>query len=238
MDSITLDELTQHDAMMTRVDRKYLLRTREAEQVWAGLPSGTRVLEIGGMIRHKYNTTYYDTSGLDCYFDAAHKRRHRFKVRTRTYCSTGASFLELKTKGQRGVTVKERTPIDATGTHWAWLNTHRSITGCQSEDLAPVLDNTYIRTTLSPPDAGRATIDTDLVWRNEHGQIAGLDLVIVETKSGATPSLIDKLLWRHGHRPKRFSKFGCGMAALAPDLPANNWHRALTDYFERTTTHA
>lgn len=223
---------------MTRVDRKYLLRTQDLEHIWAALPSGTRVLEIGGMIRHDYHTTYYDTSDLDCYLDAAHKRRHRFKVRTRTYCSTGASFLELKTKGQRGVTVKERVPIDDAGTHWAWLNTYRSVTGCRAEDFSPVLVNTYTRTTLSPPDVGRATVDTDLVWRNHHGEIASLDLVIVETKSGASPSSIDRLLWRHGRRPRRFSKFGCGMAALTPDLPANNWHRALTDHFERTTTHA
>lgn len=238
MDTITLDELTQHNAMMTRVDRKYLLRARDAEQLWTALPSDTRVLDIGGKIRHSYHTTYYDTSGRDCYLDAARRRRKRFKVRTRTYCSTSVSFLELKTKGQRGVTVKQRVPIDDTGTHWAWFNTHHSITGCRAEDLSPVLENNYTRTTLSPPDAGRATIDTDLVWRDGHGEIAGLDLVIVETKSGATPSSIDRLLWRHGHRPRRFSKFGCGTAALAPDLPANNWHRALTEYFERTTTHA
>lgn len=231
METITLDQLTREDAMMTRVDRKYLLRTRDMEQLWEELPGGTRVLQIGGSVHHGYETTYYDTGGLDCYFDAARKRRRRFKVRTRTYCSTGASFLELKTKGPRGVTVKERIPIDASGNHWGWFNTHASATGCRAEDLGPVLENTYTRTTLSPPDAGRATIDTDLVWRNQHGEITSLDLVIVETKSGATPSLIDRLLWHHGHRPRRLSKFGCGMAALNPDLPANNWHRTLADHF-------
>lgn len=238
METITLEELTADHAMMTRVDRKYLLRTRDMEQLWEDLPGGTRVLEIGGTVHHGYETTYYDTGSLDCYLDAARKRRRRFKVRTRTYCSTGASFLELKTKGPRGVTVKERIPIDASGDHWAWFDTHARGTGCRASELEPVLENTYTRTTLSPPDTGRATIDTDLVWRNQHGELAGLDLVIVETKSGATPSLIDRLLWHHGHRPRRLSKFGCGMAALNPDLPANNWHRTLADHFERTTTHA
>ena len=104
--------------MMTRVDRKYLLRAKDAEKLWEELPAGTRVLEIGGAVHHGYDTTYFDTGGLDCYLDAARKRRRRFKVRTRTYCSTGASFLELKTKGPRGVTVKERIPIDASGNHW------------------------------------------------------------------------------------------------------------------------
>lgn len=238
METITLDELTQSDAMMTRVDRKYVLRKQDAEQLWQSLPRGTRVLEIGGVTQHEYDTTYFDTANLDCYLDAAHKRRRRFKIRARTYRSTGTRFLELKTKGPRGFTVKERTLIDDTSNHWDWFNSHSNRTGCTAQDLVPVLENTYQRATLSPPDAGRATIDTNLVWRNEHGEIAGLDLVIVETKSGATPSLIDKLLWQHGHRPRRLSKFGCGMAALNPDLPANNWHRTLTHFFERTTTHA
>lgn len=238
METITLEELTADHAMMTRVDRKYLLRTRDMEQLWEDLPGGTRVLEIGGSVHHGYETTYYDTASLDCYLDAARKRRRRFKVRTRTYQSTGTSFLELKTKGPRGVTVKERIPIDASGDHWAWFDSHCSRTGCRASELGPVLENTYTRTTLSPPDAGRATVDTNLEWRNRTGELSGLDLVIVETKSGATPSLIDRLLWHHGHRPRRLSKFGCGMAALNPDLPANNWHRTLADHFERTTTHA
>lgn len=224
--------------MMTRVDRKYLLRSAEADRLRAALPAGTRVLDIAGTTQQNYDTTYFDTAALDCYYAAAYKRRRRFKVRIRTYCATQARFLELKMKGARGVTVKERTLIDASGAHWDWFNHYRAVTHCGPEDLEPVLQSTYTRTTLSPPDAGRATIDTDLAWRNRHKEISGLDLVIVETKSGATPSLIDRLLWQQGHRPRKLSKFGCGMAALDPTLPANNWHRTLTHYFERNATHA
>lgn len=156
METITLDELTKEDAMMTRVDRKYLLRTRDMEQLRAELPGGTRVLEVGGTVQHGYETTYYDTPGLDCYLNAARKRRRRFKVRTRTYCTTGASFLELKTKGPRGVTVKERIPIDASGNHWAWFDTHAGRTGCRAEGLRPVLEkHVHPRDTLATRHGAR-----------------------------------------------------------------------------------
>ena len=52
-------------------------------------------------------------------------------------------------------------------------------------------------------------------------------LAIVETKTGATPSSTDRLLWRHGHRPVRISKYGTGLAVLHPDLPATPWRRVL-----------
>lgn len=224
--------------MMTRVDRKYLLRTAEAQALYGALPPGTRVLDIAGSTQHHYETSYYDTAALNCYFDAVHKRRRRFKIRSRTYCSTGARFLELKTKGPRGVTVKTRTAIDDANTHWSWFDRHRDTTKCTADELRVVLENSYTRMTLSPPDHGRATVDTNLVWRNEHGTISDLDLVIVETKSGASPSQIDRVLWEHGHRPRRLSNFGCGMAALNPSLPANNWHRTLNQYFERNTSNA
>ena len=51
--------------------------------------------------------------------------------------------------------------------------------------------------------------------------------MIVETKSGSRPSRVDRLLWRHGHRPTRVSKFATGMAVLDPRLPANRWSAAL-----------
>jgi hypothetical protein len=53
------------------------------------------------------------------------------------------------------------------------------------------------------------------------------DRVVIETKTGSTPSSTDRLLWRHGHRPVRISKYGTGMAALHTDLPHHPWRRVL-----------
>ena len=111
---------------------------------------------------------------------AARKRRRRFKVRTRTYLDTGLCFLEVKTRGARGTTVKRRMsyhPDDAsrlTGPGRSFVAVCLASTGITgpaaareiAAALRPVLATTYERTTLHLPDAeARATIDTALTWR-------------------------------------------------------------------------
>ena len=57
------------------------------------------------------------------------------------------------------------------------------------------------------------------------------DLVVVETKSAGSASAMDRLLWSHGVRPTRISKYATGLAALDPDLPHNRWSRTLRRHF-------
>ena len=52
-------------------------------------------------------------------------------------------------------------------------------------------------------------------------------MAIVESKTAGPPSPVDRILWSMGHRPVCVSKFGTGLAALYPELPANRWRRAL-----------
>ncbi|MEO8697895.1 MAG: molecular chaperone, partial [Acidimicrobiales bacterium] len=55
--------------------------------------------------------------------------------------------------------------------------------------------------------------------------------LLVETKSTGAPTVADRVLWAAGERPVPISKFGVGMAALNPGLPANKWNRTLRRYF-------
>jgi len=243
MDAIGLDELNARAAMLTRVDRKYALDAATASAILSHLPACTKVLRIADQVCQGYASTYYDTPDMDSYMLTALKRRRRFKVRARTYLSTGAAFLEVKTRGARGITVKKRTPISIdeagaplTGERRAWVAGKVEHTGYAHlvPALEPVLAGSYERNTLLlPGGAGRATVDTGLTWRSLRTDRADLvrpDLVIIETKSGATPSAVDHLLWEAGVRPVKISKYGTAMAAMH-HLPANKWHRTLDRYF-------
>ena len=95
--------------------------------------------------------------------------------------------------------------------------------------LEPVLLTAYRRATLSL-NADRATIDTGLTWAGATGRtLTTTGLAVIETKAGSTPTALDRLLWRQGHRPLRMSKYGTGLALLHPDLPHLKWHRTLTN---------
>lgn len=174
---------------------------------------------------------------------AAHPRRRKFKVRTRTYLASRTSFLEVKAVGPRGVTVKERIACDfddamqarLSDESAAWLE-GRLLAAGQPPDtgaqLAPVMSGSYHRTTLLMADGtGRATVDTQLDWASRDSYLERPDMAVVETKSGSRPSEVDQLLWASGHRPARISKFGTGMSALNSSLPRNRWNRVLNNYF-------
>ncbi|MFI7539994.1 polyphosphate polymerase domain-containing protein [Actinoplanes sp. NPDC049599] len=277
---ISLAELVQEAELLTRVDRKYLVPRTDLPAVLAGLPAGTRVLEINGRRDFAYRSAYFDTPALHSYLAAARGRRHRFKLRIRSYLDSDLHFFEVKTRGIRGTTTKQRIPYDDEPTLSPSALAYAAEVLGTRLDLAHVLTTRYHRQTfflpagslpagslptgspaagspaagslpvgLSPagslpagspaagsPAAGspaaaggaRLTIDTRLVWELPDGSsVSAPDWAIVETKSAAGASTADRLLWSLRHRPRVVSKYGTGLAALRPDLPANRWRPAL-----------
>lgn len=233
-ETVTLAELNASAALLTRVDRKYVVTTAAAHAIVAELPAAVRILELHGRRSFGYHSTYYDTPGLSSFLDAAHRRRRRFKVRVRTYLDSGERYLEVKTR-RGGVTIKRRSPwsggdaLDATARRF--VRAALAEEGTPAPDaLEPVLDVTYDRSTFLLPDAqGRLTVDSTVAWldRTSRALFAPTDLTIIESKSGSAPSPADRLLWRAGFRPAPVSKYATGLAALQPHLPSNRWHRVL-----------
>ena len=243
LETISLDELVQAAALQTRVDRKYILRADEAEKVLEKLDVATRVLEIDGQRASNYESVYFDTPELLSYRMAATGRRRRFKLRTRSYVDTAESYLEMKTRGARGTTVKDRLPylmddrdfLTRDGREYADAALDGiGITHPEDLYLVPTLVTRYRRATLFLPGSqSRTTIDTDLSWETDDGRVLRLPRsVIIETKSGSRTSEVDRLLWSHGHRPATISKFGTGLAAMRHDLPSNKWARVLRRHFD------
>ncbi|MEH1129771.1 polyphosphate polymerase domain-containing protein [Micromonospora sp. CPCC 206061] len=240
LDPVGLDELVACAALQTRFDRKYLLPVQRVPELLAGLDPATRVLEIDGRRSFGYESVYFDTPDLVSYRLATYRRRRRFKIRTRTYLDSNQCWLEVKTRGARECTVKDRLPYEP-----AWrdaITPGRDYVDHVLDNLAidsrrmsfsPTLISRYDRITLLLPGAAaRVTIDTDLAFEAADCRRLHLPgLVIVETKTGATPSAVDRALWTGSLRPIRISKYGTGLAALRPDLPALPWRRTLRRHF-------
>ena len=260
LDAISLDELNATAGLLTRMDRKYLVPVEAAQALLDALASGivgrSRALEIKGQRSFAYASTYFDTPDLAAYHLTARKRRRRFKVRTRSYLDSDLCFLEVKTRGPRGATIKERLPYALDDADRLTPQGRAFVAGlllgsnvCRTREeaervaseLTPVMGTTYERTTLHLPHAeARSTIDTRLAWmpmrasrHSTTGAIRGTarpagPQAIIETKSPGTPSPADRFLWGMGHRPAKISKYATGLALLNRDLPANKWHRVIT----------
>lgn len=244
--SIGLDALTADAALLTRVDRKYVVPMDAAASLLHALhrsADAPSALEIAGERELAYRSVYFDTPDLLSFRLAAHGRRRRFKLRTRTYLDTGAAYLEMKTRGARGLTRKERDEYDI-GAAERLTSAARDdvaeafgaigVAPARADDLDARLQTRYRRATLLLPGVipSRATVDLDLEWVDADG--AGFTLprfAIVETKSPGQAGALDRALWRAGHRPQRVSKYATGMAALRPDLPRNRWTRVLSGPF-------
>jgi hypothetical protein len=236
--SVGLDELNAEAALQTRVDRKYVLATGTARHLLATFGADMRVLEMDGARSFAYDSVYFDTAALDSYLLAAHGRRRRYKIRTRTYVDSAISFLEVKTEGAREATVKERIPylpedrsrLTAEGLDYVRETLAAAVGSVPAGTLEPVLETRYQRTTFYLQESGsRATIETGVTWQRPGREPWVLDnAVILETKSGSTAGPLDRHLWAAGVRPSRISKFATGMAALRPELPANRWNRTLS----------
>ncbi|SCF10704.1 VTC domain-containing protein [Micromonospora haikouensis] len=241
---IDLDELVSRAELLRRVDRKYVLAARDLPAFLGGLPAQTRILDIGGRRAFGYRSVYFDTPGLDSYLASAHRRRRRFKVRIRSYVETGARYAEVKLRGLRSTTVKERVPYHGSEQElgpeaWTHVDEVLVTAGLRPDrlSLAPALTTRYRRTTLFLPATGsRLTVDEDVTWVLPDGTARLLPHhVIVETKSERAGAPVDRLLWSMRHRPCPVSKYATGLAALRPDLPANRWQPLLRRHIAPAT---
>lgn len=94
--------------LMNRRDIKYWFHTEHLSALIQTVKDNYFILNINGKAELPYSTTYYDTSTNNM-FAAHHKGKlNRFKVRRRSYVSSGISFLEVKFKNNKGRTIKKR----------------------------------------------------------------------------------------------------------------------------------
>lgn len=240
--SITLDELNAQAALLRRTDRKYILSEAQFLDLLAQLQGDIRVLEIDGDRNPRYESLYFDTPERESFRAAAHKRRRRFKVRTRSYVETGQTYLEVKLRDARRRTLKLRTPhvfterdhLDDLGRGFVRdVFVEHGLDAGIVERLLPSLHTRFRRTTLFVPSADcRVTVDTSLVFEQAAGDIVVDEhLILLETKSDAQNPTVDRLLWRMGIRPSKLSKFAIGSALLDPTLPDNKWARTIARHF-------
>jgi VTC domain len=232
--AVSLDDVVSAARLLTRIDHKYVVPLSGLDDVLTKLDMP--VLEIDGRREFRYESVYFDTPDWTTYLASAWRRRRRVKVRTRTYVDSGVCMLELKSKGDRDQTVKERIAYDindrATLTTGGRAFLVERAAGLAHGSLRPALTTSYRRSSFADVALGaRVTIDTEIVCEDARGERVGMPgYAIVETKSlnGSCPT--DRMLWRAGFRPDSISKYGLGVAALHPHLPRNKWHRPLGRY--------
>jgi hypothetical protein len=99
-------ELLAARALLTRVDRKYLLPREALDALLVSVRDDYGVLRAGTRLAARYSTRYFDTADLRMYDDHRRGRCPRYKVRMRHHLDRKLSFLEVKRKGTNRQTTK------------------------------------------------------------------------------------------------------------------------------------
>ncbi len=215
-------------ALLRRVDTKYVLSETQLYQALSYLATDYDVLEIKKQRIHHYQTLYFDTPDFRFYRQHHNGQRDRYKVRFRAYVDSGLTFLEVKRKTNKNVTIKSRlqtldtvTHLDANADSFVRAHYPQPIEG-----LAPRLWNDFWRITLvSKHSVERLTLDVGLSFLAEGTRAALPGLAIAEVKQEAF-SLHSEFVGQMrelGVRSLKFSKYCIGISGLYPQVKHNNF---------------
>jgi hypothetical protein len=239
LETVDLDALTGVAELQDRHDAKFLVPDDVVAKLLPRLAPPMRVLEVDGRRASSYHSVYFDTPAFDCYRAHLQGRRRRFKVRTRHYGDPAAAMLEVKTKGLRGRTVKQRVPHPAAAPDVLDDEARRYVAQVLAsaygmeppEVLVPAASTSYERITLVDLDAGeRVTIDLGLQIRvGDHQRDLLTRHAIVECKTRGLRSPTTRAFVELGLRPRSLSKFCLAVASTRRDLPGNPWRPVLRE---------
>lgn len=222
---IQLEEMGQVK-LMNRTDTKYWFHFERLQEILEEIKNDYYVLKINGESELNYATTYYDTENNNMFSEHHNGKLNRYKVRRRSYVSSGISFLEVKFKSNKGRTIKKRIPTEFGTTLFTnqendFLNRHIPF---DPNQLTPSLINNFSRLTLVNKNfKERCTIDLNLKFEIEHKRIALKNLVIVEIKSDGKSSNSPLALALREQRIKTsgFSKYCVGRTVTDAALKRN-----------------
>jgi hypothetical protein len=229
--SVSLEEI-EEVKLMSRIDRKYWFHASKLQQILEQTLSEYYILEIEGQRLMDYQTTYFDTLENSMYLKHHNGKMNRHKIRQRKYVSTNSSFLEVKLKTNKKVTIKNR--VEAEFERHRFLQSEISFikneTPYAGDDLVPVLNNKFKRLTLIHKDKlDRCTIDISPVFWNENNTVNVYDLGIFELKRGHSlkASPIVSILRNLKIRQRGMSKYCTGRALLESGLKQNAFNPRL-----------
>ncbi|TDB96740.1 polyphosphate polymerase domain-containing protein [Actinomadura sp. 7K534] len=239
---ISLAQVLERAELQTRVDRKYLVPAAVCEAMLPRLGDEYAALEIRGLRRFRYSSTYFDTPDLLTFRQHLQGRRRRYKIRTRAYLDSGECTFEVKLAGARDVTDKRRMPydiarreeLDSTARDFLEAVLLTAYRMNAPDVVVPAATTAYLRSTLVQRSApGRVTLDAALTCTKEDAVVAAdPGMVLIESKSERADAPVDRILRDQGVRPVKISKYCVAVALLHPWMPANPWHPAMRAFFD------
>ena len=222
---IQLEEMDQVK-LMNRMDQKFWFHEEHLHRILQSVRNDYYILDINGQFEFPYSSTYFDTPEDRMYLKHHNGNLNRFKIRRRSYLSSGICFLEIKNKNNKGRTSKKRIPADRkeppfTKEEGEFIHAN---TPYSSQDLSPSLENQFSRLTLVNRNLReRCTVDRNLQYTTNGTWIRLENLTIIEIKTDGRQSVspLALALREERIRASGFSKYCVGRVLTDQDLKRN-----------------
>jgi hypothetical protein len=221
---------------MNRVDTKFLVAAHQLNILLDRALEHYRIVEIDGSRVIPYSTIYFDTEDTKMYMMHHNRKLNRYKIRMRSYIESEISFLEIKTKNNKGRTSKKRIGIENEQFKLMLLTENEQEfilkkTPYHPTLLKPQLQNLFRRITLVDNNlTERVTLDTCLTYKSLINGVANEvnGLIIIEMKQeGANRSRFNAYLNELSILPKSMSKYCLGMVLVNPEIKSNRFKNKL-----------
>jgi len=222
---IQLEQMDQVK-LMNRIDQKFWFHEEKIQQILQSVNQHYYILDIEGQNEFLYSSTYYDTPENGMYVEHHNGNLNRYKIRRRSYLSSGISFLEVKFKTNKGRTFKKRIRTTLNGHSFTQEESDfiEANTPYTFGDLTPSLINQFSRITLVNRNfKERCTIDRDLQYTKTGGWIKLANLAIIEIKTDGRKSVspLALALREERIRASGFSKYCVGRVLTDQNLKRN-----------------
>lgn len=241
---VSLGEVDDLAPLPIRYENRFVIDNDGLGSLIEALAGSHRVLEVAGSTSNEVHNVYLDT--MDFMLFRAHLRRsRRWKLRLRTYCSTGMSRAELKVRDARGRTTKVYGALgrDARSDQVKQLGHEALDARALSivDGLEPSMEISYLRTTLVDPERGeRITVDNFVQFRCPDGTFVGGLLPgwsVIETKSRRPRARVTETLRTLGARELAATKYTAAIALAGQRRLVPEALRDLRRYFYRAERH-
>ena len=223
---IQLEDLPE-GAQMERIDRKFPFHISKVPQVLEGMHKSYSILKAAGSVISPYDSHYFDTADFTFFRKHHSGFLNRDKIRYRSYPRTDTTFLEVKTKSNKGRTAKSRVlcsgnafPLEPSS-----LKFLSNSVKLDPSKLIPSVSMKYNRMAfIGENDEERFSIDFDISSELGDKKIDFGDVAILEVKQDQNfTSPIIARLRSLGIREASMSKYCLALCMLNPNLKANRF---------------
>jgi len=216
--------------LMNRTDTKFVFPLTTLIKILPKLVKHYRVLEINGVRLNAYRSLYFDTEDFQFYHQHHNGKTNRNKVRFREYVDSGLSFLEVKSKNNKGKTIKKRIKVKEITESLDGSNLDFVNKAIGSEiPLKPQHWNKFSRITfVHKRRKERLTVDVNFRFEDINSTKNNLgDMVIAEVKQAKRnlSSNFIRIIKEERIHPFRISKYCMATATLFPQLKKNKFKR-------------